>query len=384
MIDIAKVKIKAGKGGDGIISFRREKYVPKGGPDGGDGGKGGSVYLVANENLTTLMDFRSRALFEAESGGVGMGTKKHGANGKDLYLQVPAGTLVKEVLKGKSEPVTLADLSTQGETHLLAKGGIGGLGNFHFRSSTNRVPLQATRGEEGEEKELLLEIKLIADVGLIGLPNAGKSTLLNALTRANARVANYPFTTIEPNLGVMSIPDRDTSLVLADLPGLIEGASEGKGLGDAFLRHIDRTRLLVHLIDPFLADPVVSYKVVRHELGGYSEKVSDPSNLQKLSDRAEIIVVNKCDLTEVQKKKTAIEEAFKKIKAPKIHFISAATGEGLDALRNVISDAFSKLPKPEMQALVKTQKTYTIANLKNRRMVFQQSRKYYLYDDMEE
>jgi GTP-binding protein len=232
MVDVAKITIKAGKGGDGVVHFHREKYVPRGGPDGGDGGDGGDVYLVTNDNMSTLLDYRTKILYKAEEGGPGEKNKRHGANGEDLYLEVPVGTLVKVISKAQKEPMLIADMNQKGQKFLIAKGGIGGKGNFQFRSSVNQVPLKATTGEPGEEREVILEIKLIADVGLVGLPNAGKSTLLNALTRANAKVGNYPFTTIEPNLGVMNVEGRSidghlATLVLADLPGLIEGAWQG-------------------------------------------------------------------------------------------------------------------------------------------------------------
>src|SRR3989344_5487685 len=254
MIDYARVKIKAGDGGDGVVHFRREKYVPKGGPDGGDGGRGGSAYLVANENLTTLMDFRAKSVFKAKDGEKGEKNNRTGASASDLYLEVPIGTLVKVVDRVHKREDLVADLTDVDEKLLIATGGAGGKGNFRFKSSTNQIPLQFTPGEKGEEKDLILEIKLIADVGLIGLPNAGKSTLLNSLTHASAKVGNYPFTTIEPNLGVMDVSSLGVSYALADLPGLIEVAASGKGLGDEFLRHVERTRLLVHMIDPFLAD----------------------------------------------------------------------------------------------------------------------------------
>lgn len=403
MIDVTKVVIKAGKGGDGIVHFRREKYVPKGGPDGGDGGDGGDVFLVANQNLTTLMDFKAKSVFKAEDGYNGEPNKRHGANGEDLYLEVPVGTLVKELSKAQPEPMLIADLTIPGEQFLIAHGGKGGKGNFQFKSSTNQTPLQATMGEPGEEKELILEIKMIADVGLVGLPNAGKSTLLNALTRANAKVGNYPFTTLEPNLGVMTVTGRaSAALVVADVPGLIEGASQGKGLGDDFLRHIERTRLLVHVIDPLSDDPIKSYLTIRKELESYNPT---------LASKKEIVVINKADVTEVQEFEDIIKNEFKRLK-PKIGkgpiFISAATGKGIEELKNTIFDVYSQISstettrnsregslgasgliegiegvdgvesKPDQQALTsqeqgfKPKKTYTIANLPNKRIIFKQ------------
>ncbi len=359
MIDFAKVKIFAGKGGDGIAHFLRLKFIPKGGPDGGDGGKGGDVYLFANENLTTLMDFRARAEFRAEDGGAGEKNNKHGANGEDLTLNVPSGTLVKLVSKDGGERV-IADLTKHSEKFLLARGGFGGKGNSHFKSSTNRTPREFTRGDPGEEMTVILEIKLIADVGLVGFPNAGKSTLLNILTKANARVGSYPFTTLEPNLGVMDVPSRKRSLVLADLPGLIEGAAVGKGLGDEFLKHAERTRLLVHVIDPYQSDnPFAIYSTIRSELSSYSEI---------LEKKKEIVVVNKIDITEVKDSVTKIKSVFKK-KGLEVMFVSAATGEGIEKLKEKIVEEVSKLPsKPQTKVTAK--KVYTISNLPNRRIVF--------------
>lgn len=359
MIDLAKVKINAGKGGGGIAHFLHLKFMPKGGPDGGDGGKGGDVYLFANENLTTLMDFRAKAVFNAPDGGAGEKNNKHGANGEDLVLEVPSGTLVKLVTKDGGERV-IADLTKHGEKFLLARGGAGGKGNSHFKSSTNRTPREFTRGDPGEEVTIILEIKLIADVGFIGFPNAGKSTLLNILTKANARVGSYPFTTLEPNLGVMDVPSRKKSLVLADLPGLIEGAALGRGLGDEFLKHAERTRLLVHVIDPYQSGDVLAiYTTIRHELSSYSEA---------LEKKKEIIVINKIDITEVKDSVAKIKGVFKK-KGLEVMFVSAVTGEGIEKLKEKIAEEVSKLPsKPQTKVTAK--KVYTISNLPNRRIVF--------------
>ena len=359
MIDIANVKIIAGKGGDGIVTFRREKFVPKGGPNGGDGGRGGDVYLVVNGNLTTLMDFRAKAVFKAQAGEPGASNNRHGANGEDLYLEVPSGTLIRLVSKENKEGVVVADLKEQGEIYLIASGGIGGRGNSYFKSSINRTPRQSTPGEPGEEKEIILEVKLIADVGLIGLPNAGKSTLLNALTRANAKIGSYPFTTIEPNLGVMDVPKLKKSIVLADLPGLIEGAAQGKGLGDEFLRHVDRTRLLVHVIDPFIDDPLESYRIIRDELKSYSES---------LGEKKELVVINKTDTTEVKDKVVEIKKQFAKKKVP-VLFVSGATGEGIEELKIKIASEFEKLPQIKEKVEVEGKK-YTMSNLPNKRVVF--------------
>ncbi|MBI4091377.1 GTPase ObgE [candidate division WWE3 bacterium] len=366
MIDYAEVKIKAGKGGDGLVSFRREKYVPKGGPDGGDGGKGGDVYLAVNENLTTLMDFRARAVFKAPSGVPGGKNNRKGAGGDDLYLEVPIGTLVKQKLESEKEPQLIADLTNHGEIFLIAKGGEGGKGNSRFKSSTNRTPRQFTPGREGEEKHIILEIKLIAHVGLIGLPNAGKSTLLNALTRARAKIGSYPFTTIEPNLGVMDVPERSMSLVIADVPGLIEGASTRKGLGDEFLRHVERTKLLVHVIDPLQFDPVASYNTIRQELGLYTTTLT--GGAKSLLSKKEILVINKIDITEVKEKMPEIKKSFMPVGASTL-FVSAATGKNIDQLKKLIVTEFRRLPR-EKEEKVAFKKVYTISNLKNKRMVF--------------
>lgn len=369
MIDLAKIIVKAGKGGDGVVHFRREKYVPRGGPDGGDGGEGGNVYFVANQNLTTLMDFRTKSNYRAEEGGAGEQNKRHGANGEHLILEVPVGTLIKAVSKAQVEPVLVADLTQNGQKFMIAKGGVGGKGNFQFRSSVNQVPLQATTGEPGEEKEIILEIKLIADVGLVGLPNAGKSTLLNTLTRANAKVGNYPFTTIEPNLGVMAVEGRGdgqhiASLVVADVPGLIEGASEGKGLGDEFLRHVERTRLLVHMVDPTFSDPMEAYTTIRNELDSYSHA---------LSVKKEIIAVNKVDITEVREKMDEIKAGFKDL-GLEVLFISAATGEGVGPLKNRIFDLYQEIPAVDTERIEQPKKTYTMGDLPNKRIVFKEKK----------
>lgn len=248
MIDTVNIKIKSGKGGDGRVSFLREKYKPKGGPDGGDGGRGGDVILVADENYHTLRDFRSKPNLEAQNGEAGKMNNMFGKAGDDLTIKIPVGTLVYELRNG--EEVLVGDFVKHEQSMIVAKGGVGGKGNFRFRSSMNQTPTQFTYGGPSVIKELKLEIKLVADVGIIGLPNAGKSTLINQLTKAAAKIGNYPFTTLEPNLGVAIVNNR--RIVFADIPGLIEGASEGKGLGDEFLRHVERNKVLLHLIDPFL------------------------------------------------------------------------------------------------------------------------------------
>ena len=246
-IDEAKIQVHAGKGGDGSAAFRREKFVPRGGPSGGDGGRGGSVWAVADRNINTLVDYRFARIHRAEDGDIGRGADKYGHGGEDIVLRMPVGTLVKDEDGG-----LLFDLAAHGQRALLAKGGQGGLGNLHFKSSINRAPRQFTRGEPGESRELLLELRVLADVGLLGLPNAGKSTFIRAVSAARPKVADYPFTTLNPSLGVVRV-ENDASFVVADIPGLIEGAAEGAGLGHQFLRHLSRTRLLLHLVD--LAPP---------------------------------------------------------------------------------------------------------------------------------
>ncbi len=265
-VDTALVKVVAGRGGNGALSFRHEKFVDKGGPDGGDGGRGGDVVFVASSNINTLADFRMRQELRAEDGGTGGKQKKHGRNGRDLLVSVPVGTLVLR------DGVAVADLTSHDERAVIARGGDGGFGNAHFKSSTRQAPRVAELGEAGDEFEAKLELKLLADVGLVGFPNAGKSTFLSVVTKARPEIADYEFTTLSPNLGVADIDGA--SLLIADIPGLIEGAAEGKGLGDAFLRHIERTAVVLHLIDAYTDDPAVAYGVIRRELARYSEAVA--------------------------------------------------------------------------------------------------------------
>jgi GTP-binding protein len=367
MIDIAEIKIKAGNGGDGKVSFRREKYISKGGPDGGDGGKGGNIYLMADDNMATLIDFKSKNMIEAQDGEPGGKKKMTGKNGEDLFVKVPVGTLIYE-MRDKDE-VLVADMNAKGMEFLIALGGVGGKGNFRFRSSTNQSPMQYTKGTLGDQKKIKLEVKLVADVGIIGLPNAGKSTLLNVLTRANAKVSSYPFTTLSPNLGTVLLKSGKT-VVLSDIPGLIEGASEGKGLGDEFLRHVERTRILVHLIDPLEGVSDVSecqenafrkYETIRNELKNYGKG---------LEDKNEIIVINKLDLAEVKTQFNDIKKYFaKKIKNPVIG-ISGVTGEGVETLLNFIEENLSKIEKKVEFDVVTPVKLYDIGNLPNKRIVF--------------
>lgn len=277
-VDTAKVFIVAGKGGDGAVSFRHEIYVDKGGPDGGDGGRGGNVVFVATENLNTLVDFRYKPELKAEPGENGSKRDRHGKSGKDLFVKVPMGTVVKR------DGVVIADLVENGQEAVVAQGGDGGFGNAHFKSSVRQTPRIAEKGEPGETFEAELELKLLADVGLVGFPNAGKSTFLSVVSNARPEIADYAFTTLTPNLGVADIDDG--SLLIADIPGLIEGASEGKGLGDAFLRHVDRTAVILHLIDAYSDDVAARYQTIRQELGNYNPE---------LLERPEIIALTKID-----------------------------------------------------------------------------------------
>lgn len=264
-IDEARIEVHAGKGGDGAATFRREKYVPRGGPDGGDGGRGGSVWARADRNINTLIDYRYARIHRAEDGKRGMGSDCNGRAGDDIELRMPVGTVIRDEATG----ALVADLAKDGQRALLARGGKGGLGNVHFKSSVNRAPRQFTRGEAGESRKLSLELRVLADVGLLGLPNAGKSTFIRAVSSARPKVADYPFTTLNPSLGVVRV--GEASFVLADIPGLIEGASEGAGLGHQFLRHLSRTRLLLHIVDLTSADPVRDIRIVAAELKKYAE-----------------------------------------------------------------------------------------------------------------
>ncbi|MGI6657468.1 MAG: GTPase ObgE [Desulfobulbus sp.] len=323
-VDEAKFFVKAGDGGNGCVSFRREKFVPKGGPNGGDGGKGGDVYLVADARQRSLIDFRYRSHFKAESGRGGQGSDRHGRGGKDCIIRVPQGSQIRDAETGE----LLADLIDPDQRFLAATGGQGGLGNTRFATSTNRAPRKATPGEAGQERWLIIELKLLADVGLIGLPNAGKSTLLSRLSAANPKIAAYPFTTLEPQLGVLQLPYREP-IIIADIPGLIDGAHRGVGLGHQFLRHVERTALLLHVIDAALPDdrPLDDYRVLAHELGAYKEE---------LLDRAHLIVLNKIDLIEpeeVERVRGLLAESGLPILA-----VSAKTGAGLETLKNRLAE----------------------------------------------
>ena len=382
LIDTAEIKVRSGDGGNGHVSFRRAKFIPKGGPDGGDGGDGGDVRLVAAHNLVTLRDFRTRPSYEAENGAEGGKKKCIGADGEDLCIKLPVGTLVYEIREDSNlhqkEEILVGDLVEDGQDLLICRGGFGGKGNYRFKSSTNQTPMQYTEGTRGESKDLRLEIKVIADIGLVGLPNAGKSTLINQLTSAQAKVGSYPFTTLAPNLGILNLDDK--ALVLADIPGLIEGASEGKGLGDDFLRHVERTRLLVHIIDPFGENMAASilnasatptgkvlaesawkaYTTIRRELEDYSEA---------LALKKEIVVINKIDITEVKESFEYIKDHFNS-KGVDVLGISVATGEGMDGLTNKLREILPTLPKKTIFEPEPVIKTYNIHNLPNKRMVF--------------
>ncbi|HWA13098.1 MAG TPA: GTPase ObgE [Burkholderiales bacterium] len=332
-VDEVTIEVHAGKGGDGIASFRREKFLPKGGPDGGDGGRGGSIHMVADRNINTLVEYRYARIHRARNGERGRGSDCYGAAADDIVLRVPVGTTVSDVDTG----AVIADFSRDGQSAVVAKGGVGGLGNIHFKSSTNRAPRQCTPGTAGESRNLRLELKVLADVGLLGMPNAGKSTFIRSVSAARPKVADYPFTTLHPNLGVVRV-DENRSFVVADIPGLIEGAAEGAGLGHQFLRHLQRTRLLLHLVDlaPLdeAADPVHDAWAIVEELRKYDES---------LHAKPRWLVLNKVDLVPAEERRARID-AFvaaygEKVAAPeKTFIISALTGEGTRALCYAIMD----------------------------------------------
>ena len=321
-LDEVTITVRAGDGGDGASSFRREAHVPRGGPDGGDGGRGGSVYLRVDPGETMLRDFRFKHHFKAEFGGRGTGSRKHGKAGKDLELSVPPGTVVRDLATNE----LIADLVAHEQHVMVARGGRGGLGNTHFATSTNQAPTHAQKGEPGEERKLKLELRLIADIGLVGLPNAGKSTLLAALTAATPQVAAYPFTTLEPNLGVLDLsivdPSDERRVTIADMPGLIEGASAGAGLGYAFLRHVARTRVLTHVVDLAAPDPERDYQLICDELEAH-----DPTLVEKVT----LVVGNKLDLAAAKDHRAKFAAARKK-EGKDFIAISAAEGQGLDKL----------------------------------------------------
>ncbi|TMB91806.1 MAG: GTPase ObgE [Chloroflexi bacterium] len=322
--DHTKIYVKAGDGGNGSSHFRHEKFAPRGGPDGGDGGRGGSVYLEATSNMNTLIDYRYRHHFKAGAGGAGMRQKMHGAKGEDVVLRVPLGTIVRDADTNE----LIADLVEDGQRVMVARGGRGGLGNTHFATATHQAPREAQKGEPGEERWITLELRLIADVGLVGYPNAGKSTLLSVVTAAQPKIADYPFTTLSPNLGVVAVGQRgspdETDFVLADIPGLIEGAAQGLGLGHEFLRHIDRTRLLIHMLDgaSLERDPWQDFQTINQELREYDER---------LATRPQIVVLNKMDLPEAQERWPALKAKAEAAGYP-VFAISAAAHQGTDEL----------------------------------------------------
>ncbi len=335
--DEARIEVLAGDGGNGSVSFRREKYIPLGGPDGGDGGKGASIWAVADRNLNTLIDFRYTRVFRGQKGEQGHGSDRFGKGGEDLILRMPVGTVITDSNTGE----LVADLDTDGKRFLVAKGGNGGLGNARFKSSTNRAPRQSTPGQEGEKRELQLELKVLADIGLLGLPNAGKSTFIRAVSAAKPKVADYPFTTLHPNLGVVRVDDN-RSFVIADIPGLIEGAAEGAGLGHRFLKHLQRTGLLLHLVDisPFDpdADPAKDAKAILKELKKYDEA---------LYKKPRWLLINKIDLVPEGEREARIAALVKSYK-PKKHFvISAISGAGCREVTFAVMDYLEQNLKHE-------------------------------------
>jgi GTP-binding protein len=336
-IDEAIITVRSGDGGNGCLSFRREKYVPLGGPDGGDGGKGGDVTLVSSQDRRTLYPFRFKHEFTAQRGGGGEGRQRTGKSGSDLVIEVPPGTIVRDAETGD----LIKDFCLPGESFIIARGGRGGKGNTHFKSSTHRTPRFAQPGEAGEVKQLKLELKLLADVGIIGFPNAGKSTLISVISAARPKIADYPFTTLVPNLGVVKAGDREP-FVVADIPGLIAGAHTGAGLGIHFLRHIERTRMLVHLIDASAIDPekpLEAYDAINTELSSYSPD---------LARKPQIIALNKLDLPGTEERARAFKAALKK--RTTLYLISAATVKGVDQLLAQISNRLDELKDERPQA----------------------------------
>ncbi len=336
LVDEAKIHVTAGGGGNGCMAFRREKYVPRGGPSGGDGGNGGSVYLESTAHLNTLLKFRFNKEFRARRAGHGEGSDRHGKNSQDLVIRVPVGTMVYDNATGDK----LVDFITEGMRFLVAKGGRGGRGNARFATSTNQAPRRADPGTPGEERDLRLELKLLADVGLVGFPNAGKSTLISRLSAARPRIADYPFTTLEPSLGVVAVDDEE-SFVMADIPGLIAGAHQGKGLGDRFLKHVERTRLLLHLVDvaEFTGrDPIEDYNVILRELESFSPEVAKKPML---------MVASRVDAVGDSNRLFALREFCRQQKRP-LYEISSVTGEGLDELKRAAWASLQEIPRPSL------------------------------------
>lgn len=335
--DEARIEVLAGDGGNGVASFRREKYIPLGGPDGGDGGRGGSIWAVADRNLNTLIDYRYNRIFRAEKGENGHGSDRYGKGGEDMELRMPVGTVISDKLTGE----IVADLDSDGKRWMIAKGGNGGLGNLHFKTSTNRAPKQCTPGQLGEQHEFQLELKVLADVGLLGLPNAGKSTFIRAVSAARPKVADYPFTTLHPNLGVVRVDDN-RSFVIADVPGLIEGAAEGAGLGHRFLKHLQRTGLLLHLVDisPFDpdADPAHDAQSILEELKKYD---------QALYDKPRWLLINKIDLVPLEERKKRIKTLVDSYRPSKHFVISGISGDGCREVNFAIMDHVDQVKRQE-------------------------------------
>lgn len=328
-VDEAKFYVKAGDGGNGCVSFRREKYVPKGGPDGGDGGRGGSVFLEASSNLTSLLDFKYRSHFKADNGKSGLGRKKHGRKGGDQVVLVPVGSLLKNVNTGE----ILVDLDHDGARFLAAKGGDGGRGNVHFATAQNRAPRQASKGKPGDEIWYRIELKLVADIGFVGMPNVGKSTLLSRLSAANPKIASYPFTTLEPQLGILQFDFREPC-VLADIPGLIEGAHAGLGLGHKFLRHVERTRVILHVVDGSAPgdEPLANFRIMENELQQYSDE---------LAGRRHLVLLNKTDLLSAEELAELVEK-FSEVGCETLT-ASALTGQGLPELRERLAEILDEM-----------------------------------------
>lgn len=332
-IDKAKIKLLSGRGGNGMVAWRREKYVDKGGPAGGDGGRGGDIYLIADEDMTTLMDFTFQSIFKSENGENGRGKGQHGACGKDLYIKVPIGTVVRDLETNK----IIADLKDAEQFVLVAKGGRGGRGNARFATAQKRAPQFCEPGEPGVERYLELELKLLADIGLLGMPNAGKSTLISVISSAKPKIADYPFTTLVPNLGVVKKPTGD-GFVVADIPGLVEGASNGIGLGHEFLRHVERCRFLVHLVDLTTENPVQNFLTINNELSKHDER---------LASTYQIVVLNKIDAVSLE----FVNDMKNKFReyTDDIFAISAVTGEGLNSFMNFVYQKVDEIEKPELE-----------------------------------
>ncbi len=356
-IDEAKIYVKGGDGGDGAVSFRREKYVPRGGPNGGNGGKGGNVIIRVSDKIDTLLDVTSKVKFIAEDGGKGQNSNKNGKDGKDLIINVPKGTLVKDLKTGR----VIKDLNKDEESIRIARGGRKGRGNAFYKSPTNQTPRFAEEGRNGNERWLSLELKTIADVGIIGLPNAGKSTFLSRISSARPKIANYPFTTLQPQLGIVELEDYKR-LVFADIPGLIEGAHSGMGLGNTFLRHIERTRVVVHLIDISATDPLETYHLVRKELTLFSSK---------LSEKAELIALNKTDIFDPEISREIAENLSKELSKP-VHLISAVTGNNVKELIKNTANLIDKEneDEDEQQCLSLTDETDKVTQDKRQELTF--------------